>query len=740
MPYYITDKSSECPAWAVVKADGELVACHDTKQSAIDQAIAISLSEKEEFMGERAAVGLLKSGDWVSWLPNDSTVLGQVVVVENELAVVRVFEYDNAVFSPTDKLMFINVFSIEKIERPERIATEFELDSSVDTSVQGIEPDEEFMSRAMPDELEVGDYVSWRASGGRAYGQIADIERNGEVTAPETDFTITGTPDDPAALIQLYEKNGSEWKATQIFVVHRFTTLTKISTPGNVSRTLSIRNKSGDPIIISDIDGTLLNAGNRIDKVWEYIQDLDGALFLVTGRPESERDKTVAELNSADISYSRLIMNPGSTSDSPAYKKETATRLLKTYNVIAAIENNSEALANYRELGIEAVNPRNIPAIQRAINQKAPAYMRSAARRGLKYYEEGLGGAGLTAKTIREARLMAEGQVSDDKWVRIAAWIARHMPDLDAPKNSNRNDPQYPGPGLVAHLLWGSGPSKTAAERAMTYAEGVVARIRAEENRMAQMEEKRKKWLDVASAIQRKIDGEPEKAKEPEVRTNTVDFEIRSEGDGMTFTGYASVFNSSSEDLGGFREFVAPGAFKRSLQSRNEIKLLWNHDTNEPLASVRGGSLQLQEDNYGLKVTAKLPNTTRGRDVAELIRSKVIDSMSFGFNVIKDSWSKDGQTRTLESVRLHEVSIVTFPAYAQTVATVRSMPTIDADELATALLKLESGEELEPTHADLITDVVNKLRKEPEVQEAEDNGLSLLDLKKKQLDLLMKRI
>lgn len=613
MPYYITDKSSECPNWAVVKEDGELLACHDTKQSAIDQAIAVSLSEDTEFGGERAAVGLLKSGDWVSWEPNDSEILAQVVVVEEQFAVVRVFEYDYGVFSPTDKLMVINVFSIEKIQRPERVAVE-EVDESDlnDSPDDSVVPNEQFMSRALPDELEVGDYVSWKASGGRAYGEIADIERNGEVTAPETDFTITGTPDDPAALIQLYERTQDGWRATTIFVVHRFTTLTKID--------------------------------------------------------DLETDES------------------------------------------------------------------------RAINQKAPAYMRSAARRGLKYYEEGLGGKGLTAKTVREARLMAEGQVSDDKWIRIAAWIARHMPDLDAPKNSDRNDPQYPGPGLVAHLLWGSGPSKTAAERAMTYAEGVVARIRAEENRMAQMEEKRKKWLDVASAIQRKIDGEPAKSKETEVRTNTVDFEIRSEGDGMTFTGYASVFNSSSEDLGGFREFVAPGAFKRSLQSRNEIKLLWNHDTNEPLASVRGGSLQLQEDGYGLKVTAKLPNTTRGRDVAELLRSKVIDSMSFGFNVIKDSWSKDGQTRTLESVRLHEVSIVTFPAYAQTVATVRSMPTIDADELATALLKLESGEELEETHANLITDVVNKLRKEPEVQEAEDNGLSLLDLKKKQLDLLMKRI
>jgi hypothetical protein len=151
--------------------------------------------------------------------------------------------------------------------------------------------------------------------------------------------------------------------------------------------------------------------------------------------------------------------------------------------------------------------------------------------------------------------------------------------------------------------------------------------------------------------------------------------------------------------------------------------------------------MQLVEDERGLKVTAQLPNTSRGRDIAELLRTKVIDSMSFGFNVIKDSWSRDGQTRTLESVRLFEVSVVSFAAYPSTTAQVRSgNQTINPDQLADALLKLESGEELDEANATLITDVVNKLKAQPEVQEAEDNGLSILDLKQKQFDLLMKRI
>jgi HK97 family phage prohead protease len=239
----------------------------------------------------------------------------------------------------------------------------------------------------------------------------------------------------------------------------------------------------------------------------------------------------------------------------------------------------------------------------------------------------------------------------------------------------------------------------------------------------------------VATAIVDRLEGRS-KPKHEE-RVNVIELEVRETGDGMTFEGYAAVFNSESEDLGGFREYIAPGAFKRSLQSRNEVKLLWNHDAGEPLASVRGGTLKLTEDARGLKVEARLANTSRGRDVAELIRSKTVDSMSFGFSVIKDTW--DGNVRTLNAVRLFEISLVSFPAYQATAGTVsvRSSNTIDADQLADALFKLESGEELDPTAAGLITDVVAKLTKTEEVQEVQGD---ILALKKKKLDLLMKEL
>jgi HK97 family phage prohead protease len=271
-------------------------------------------------------------------------------------------------------------------------------------------------------------------------------------------------------------------------------------------------------------------------------------------------------------------------------------------------------------------------------------------------------------------------------------------------------------------------------------AESLIARIEAEQERETMTANTRSKWVDVAWRIKSQLEGgdsEGRSTSKQEQRIHATDFEIRETADGMSFTGYAAVFNSDSEPLP-FIERIAPGAFKRSLQSRNEVKLLWNHDAGEPLASVRGGTLRLVEDEIGLRVEATLANTTRGRDVAELIRSKTIDSMSFGFSVIKDSWQ--GEVRTLEAVRLFETSVVSWPAYTATSGTISvrsAAPGIDADQLADALMRLESGEELEESHATLITDVVAKLTKTEEVQEVQGD---ILALKKKKLDLLLKEM
>jgi HK97 family phage prohead protease len=374
----------------------------------------------------------------------------------------------------------------------------------------------------------------------------------------------------------------------------------------------------------------------------------------------------------------------------------------------------------------------------RAINQDAPAYMRSAARRGLEYNAEGLGGDGLVERTIREARLMADGQVSDDKWIRTAAWIARHLGDLDSP-DANPDSDNYPSAGVVAHLLWGSGPTKRQAQRALDYAQGVVERIRAEERTANDLQNE--KWRSIALNLNK--DERQSMTTNVERRVNTVEFDVRNgeaSSDGMSFTGYAAVFNSPSEPLP-FTEVIREGAFKRSLKSRNEIKLFMNHNTDVVLGSTRAGTLKLSEDSRGLLAQAELPDTSAGRDLSVLMKRGDVSSMSFGFSVPPkgDAWSSDGATRELHQVRLHEVSIVTgFPAYEATTASVRSLDilaertAVDVDALSDAILKLEAGETLDANHADLISEVVQKLRADKPAE------ADMLEIKRKQLDLMLK--
>ena len=365
---------------------------------------------------------------------------------------------------------------------------------------------------------------------------------------------------------------------------------------------------------------------------------------------------------------------------------------------------------------------------ERQVDLSPPAYMRASARRGLEWHREGLSGDGVVDATIREARAMSEGNVTADKWVRLRAWISRHLVDMDAPANTPGND-DYPGPGAVAMALWGGGGSKRSAERAFEYADGVVGRLEAENEGRAK----------------------GEALSKLETRIVEVDkFEIREDASGMFLEGYAALFNSRSENLGGFTETIQPGAFRGSLQSRNDIKLLWNHDTGAVLGSTRASTLTLTEDDRGLKVSATLPDTTYGRDARELVRRGDVTAFSFGFSMPArggDSWNSEGTERVLKVVRLHEVSLVAFPAYPATngtatvrgfdkIAVIAQRANVDADALADALLKIENGEDISSDDRTLLQTVIDELAPTPEAPVV-DNSLEMLALKKKKLQLLM---
>jgi len=97
-----------------------------------------------------------------------------------------------------------------------------------DRLVEAMDRSIETEQRAEPDALSVGDFVSWDSSGGRARGKIERIERDGSINVPDSEFTVNGTEEDPAALIQVYREGDDGWEATETKVGHRFSTLTKI--------------------------------------------------------------------------------------------------------------------------------------------------------------------------------------------------------------------------------------------------------------------------------------------------------------------------------------------------------------------------------------------------------------------------------------------------------------------------------------------------------------------------------
>jgi HK97 family phage prohead protease len=176
-----------------------------------------------------------------------------------------------------------------------------------------------------------------------------------------------------------------------------------------------------------------------------------------------------------------------------------------------------------------------------------------------------------------------------------------------------------------------------------------------------------------------------------------IDFRLTADEDGRTFSGYAAVFDTESEDLGGFRETIAPGAFKTSVgQRKNDIKAFVNHDWGRLLATRKAKTLHLREDAYGLHVEMQLPDTQDGRDVAALTARGDIHAMSFGFKPIDTEVLDGGRVQRLREVRLFEVSPVTaWPAYRATSASVRHLAelvSVEEDEMAAAFRALTAAD------------------------------------------------
>lgn len=154
----------------------------------------------------------------------------------------------------------------------------------------------------------------------------------------------------------------------------------------------------------------------------------------------------------------------------------------------------------------------------------------------------------------------------------------------------------------------------------------------------------------------------------------TENIELRTAHSGRSIEGYAAVFGQRSENLGGFKETIRPGAFARAIRERQDVRALFNHDPKQLLGRTRSGTLRLSEDGTGLRFQVDMPDTTLGRDVYTLVKRGDISQCSFGFTCARDSWNAAGDRRELLDVDLSDISPVTFPAYQGTSVAARSLP------------------------------------------------------------------
>lgn len=166
----------------------------------------------------------------------------------------------------------------------------------------------------------------------------------------------------------------------------------------------------------------------------------------------------------------------------------------------------------------------------------------------------------------------------------------------------------------------------------------------------------------------------------------------REDGSPAKIVGHAAVFHKLSEELWGFREKIAPGAFLKTLDA--DVRALWNHDVNHVLGRTRNKTLVLREDEVGLHSEIIPPETQMARDVLTLIERGDVTQMSFGFRTLRQEWDASGDDlpiRTLLEVELFDVSPVTFPAYPDTDVAVRS-GLIQGEEVAReALAAFQAG-------------------------------------------------
>ena len=259
------------------------------------------------------------------------------------------------------------------------------------------------------------------------------------------------------------------------------------------------------------------------------------------------------------------------------------------------------------------------------------------AKKGKEWREEfGRGGTEVGLKT---ANMIISNSLTADRVTRMYSYLQRHEVDKQGEGFSPDED-GFPSAGRIAWALWGGDPAVKFSER--------------KRNEIIAEEEKDERNLKNYNQMEKRI--------------FNIETRVDSTEDGRDLVvGHASVYDSRSNNLGGFYEFIERGAFTEELITNSDVRALINHDPNLILARNTSGTLNLTADERGLKYEFEMPETSYGKDLAISMKRGDITQSSFAFTVAEDDWSTDDEgnnIRTIKKIdRLYDVSPVTYPAY-----------------------------------------------------------------------------
>ena len=260
------------------------------------------------------------------------------------------------------------------------------------------------------------------------------------------------------------------------------------------------------------------------------------------------------------------------------------------------------------------------------------------AKKGKEWREEfGRGGTEVGLKT---ANMIISNSLSADRVTRMYSYLQRHEVDKQGEGFSPDED-GFPSAGRIAWALWGGDAAVKWSER--------------KRNEIIAEEEKDERNLKNYNQMEKRI--------------FNIETRVDSTEDGRDLVvGHASVYDSRSNNLGGFYEFIERGAFTEELIANSDVRALINHDPNLILARNTSGTLNLTADERGLKYEFEMPETSYGKDLAISMKRGDISQSSFAFTVAEDEWSTDAEGNNIRTIKkiaeLFDISSVTYPAYS----------------------------------------------------------------------------